>query len=136
MLLKFIQLFCICILFACTPEPKNNLVKQGCSMNMPCNYSGGFLISLENEQVTAESPFIIRLSTPHNIKIEKAILEGVNMYMGSIPLFFKSEQKNTWHAEAMVGACSEPEMTWRLTVTYRAEGQTHTLMYFFNSQYE
>jgi len=45
----------------------------------------------------------------------KAYLEGRDMYMGKIPVFFEAQAlANNYQAVAMLGSCSEAEMTWRL----------------------
>lgn len=47
-------------------------------------------------------------------------LEGINMYMGKIPLFFNSRAEN-FIADVMVGSCSEENMKWRLLFTIKYE---------------
>ena len=57
------------------------------------------------------------------------------MYMGYIPLQFK-KGTNYWHADTMVGLCSEKVMTWKMTVSYiDTDDQTHSLFYYFDSRY-
>jgi len=45
----------------------------------------------------------------------KAYLEGRDMYMGKIPVFFEPQVLgDDYQAVAMLGSCSEAEMIWRL----------------------
>ncbi|PAJ72817.1 hypothetical protein CJF42_19095 [Pseudoalteromonas sp. NBT06-2] len=135
------MLVIIPLLFSCDYESKKEVAHSNCIGNKPCNYSGGYTISLENELITPEEKFVIKFNAPENSKIQQAKLEGVNMYMGSIPLFF--EYKNgIWQSNAMVGACAEPIMHWRLTLDFinaqqidKVNQEPRTLLYYFTSKY-
>ena len=68
-------------------------------------------------------------------------LEGVEMFMGKIPLFLiadngneieaglensKKLQAQTFNAELLVGSCSAEKMTWRMWLTFTtSDQQTH-----------
>jgi hypothetical protein len=127
------------LLLACNSETKKEVAHSSCIENKPCNYSGGYQISLENELITPEDEFIIKFKAAKNIKIQQAKLEGINMYMGSIPLLF--EYKNgTWQSKAMVGACAEPIMQWRLTLDFieinsAKSNEPITVLYYLTSKY-
>lgn len=56
-------------------------------------------------------------------------LEGVNMYMGKIPLFFKIKE-GQFIADVVVGSCSEEEMKWRLSllIKYQLNGRALEVM--------
>jgi len=131
----------ILLLLACNSELKKEDPHSACIKNKLCNYSGGYTISLENESISPEDEFIIKFNGPEKIKIQQAKLEGINMYMGSIPLFF--EYKNgMWQSNAMVGACAEPIMEWRLTLDFKdsksledTAQKPKTLLYYFTSKY-
>lgn len=45
-------------------------------------------------------------------------IEGINMYMGKIPLFFE-HKKEAFIANVMVGSCTEENMKWRLLFKIR-----------------
>jgi len=127
------------LLLACNSETKKEVAHSTCIENKPCNYSGGYQISLENELITPEDEFIIKFNAPKHIEIKQAKLEGINMYMGSIPLFFEYEE-GVWQTNAMVGACAEPIMQWRLTLDFIDTSATEnknprTLMYYLTSKY-
>ncbi|MDP5214066.1 hypothetical protein ORJ66_13515 [Pseudoalteromonas tunicata] len=101
---------------ACTPEVNQRLDKVSCQINKPCNYSDGISISLGSESVEPETPFTIILKAPKNQIVHQAKLEGVDMYMGTIPVFFTEQSTGVWQAQVMVGACSLSLMQWRLMV--------------------
>jgi len=127
------------LLLACNSESKKEVSHSSCIENKPCNYSGGYGISLENELISPESEFTIEFNAPEKIKIHQAKLEGINMYMGSIPLTFEYKE-GMWQSSAMVGACAEPIMQWRLTLDFIDESSTSnnkqkTLLYYFTSKY-
>ena len=73
------------------------------------------------DKIKTENPFFIQLrfddlentSTLQNIT---SYLEGVTMYMGKIPVFFKNHQDHIIIAESLLGSCSANFMTWRLWV--------------------
>lgn len=139
MLKYYTILVVIPLLLACNSETKKEVSHSSCIENKPCNYSGGYTISLENELISPESEFIIKFKAPEKIKIQQAMLEGINMYMGSIPLFFEYKE-GVWQSNSMVGACAEPIMQWRLTVNFIDQGSTinkkpKTLLYYFTSEY-
>ncbi|SFD06484.1 hypothetical protein [Pseudoalteromonas denitrificans] len=129
------------LLLACNSESIKESKNTECAKNKHCNYSGGYSIALENENITPETQFHIVFSAPKNIKIQQAKLEGINMYMGSIPLFFEYKE-GAWRATTMVGACAEPIMQWRLTLDFLDQTKSvnndkaqNTLLYYFTSKY-
>ena len=63
------------------------------------------------ENITSKQP---------ELKIKKisAYLEGKDMFMGKIPLFFTFlGEKNIWASDAILGSCSEEVMKWVMWVT-------------------
>ena len=125
------RLFFTCFLIvlscvACTPELSQPLEQTNCQINKPCNYSDGISILLGSETVEPETPFTITLKAPLNQKIIKAKLEGVDMYMGTIPVFFTEQPKGIWQAQVMVGACSLSLMQWRLMVELQPAESANT----------
>jgi hypothetical protein len=127
------------LLLACNSESENNALDSSCNENKPSNYSGGYEISLANELITPEDEFIIQFKAPKHIKINQAKLEGLNMYMGSIPLLFEYKNGN-WQSKAMVGACAEPIMQWQLSLDFIDQTSPEhkkpiSLIYNLTSQY-
>ena len=94
---------------------------------------GDFSVMFNVKKVTTEAPFKIFVSYQGvmEIKVIDAYMEGINMFMGKIPLFFKNnmEKDSLFSAKTMVVACAEPDMKWRLwfTVTLFDKNQQKTI---------
>lgn len=69
-------------------------------------------------------------------------LEGTNMFMGKTPLVFKENhiqevnKQVTQETELFIGACSEPNMRWKLSIELEdlQSGQLQTVYVFFQTQ--
>ena len=100
------------------------------------------------DNITTELPFSIELSqinTQIETKIQtnselnttkvSAYLEGRDMFMGKVPVFFEREgESNIYSAESLLASCSEDQMVWRLWVTIDMTGKTETFFVDFTSQ--
>ncbi len=99
------------------------------------------------DKVKAELPFVIELSqlvsnvTKPNVAksmdITKvsAYLEGKDMFMGKVPVFFeKSEDSNKFVAQSLLANCTEEQMVWRLWLTVEGIDATQTFFVDFTSQ--
>jgi hypothetical protein len=76
---------------------------------------------IEQGRIKTEMPFQIQLilDAPNEnfqLKNISSYLEGKEMFMGKIPVFFQSSNSkaNVVVAEALLASCSEEMMTWRL----------------------
>lgn len=99
---------------------------------------GAFDILFNVDTVITENEFnIIVKSYSLNEDLEiKGFLEGREMFMGKIPLFFKKSNEQSFITSTMLGSCSEEEMIWRmwLTVTDKLNNdQTHKFFIDFKS---
>ncbi|MFC3095701.1 hypothetical protein DRW07_07695 [Alteromonas sediminis] len=91
---------------------------------------------LDNERVLVsfspkpqiEEPLTIRFAGDSLKPIRSIHIEGANMYMGKTPVVAESQEKNKWKGWTMLGACSEPNMTWNMVVTF--EDATTSLIQF------
>ena len=135
-------------LFGC--EPHNNVsnfnipptcieTQTTCSV---INDFGQFTLLLDVKQLVSETPFNYYLSYQGNYSVVSAqgYLEGQNMYMGKIPVFFESlTQDNTWKGSGLLGSCSEDIMYWDLyvlvTLKHLTTGQetTQKIKFSFSS---
>ena len=88
-------------------------------------------VSQSAEPLHPETPFSLQVKTQPSWTVSKAQLDSITMYMGHIPVFFQQTGDSTWHAQVMVGACSEPTMVWHLQLQLenKATGETQTLTY-------
>jgi hypothetical protein len=115
-------------LFGCNPNKKNvddlsiSEIQPKCINTLtPClrsTSSGDFSISMNQEKITPEQPFQIHINYQGKRKIValSGYISGKNMYMGKIPLFFKSQVENHFVTETMLGMCSEPHMYWNIEI--------------------
>ena len=97
---------------------------------------GRFNILLSGEmaqgRIKTELPFQVQIrldaiNKSYKLKQVISYLEGKDMFMGKIPVFFKPEPSNAnvWVAQSLLASCSEKQMTWRLwlQVEIIVEGQ-------------
>ena len=64
-----------------------------------------------------------------------AYLEGRDMFMGKVPVFFdKKEGKDVYLAETLLASCAEEQMVWRLWITAEIDGEAQTFSVDFTSQ--
>lgn len=52
-----------------------------------------------------------------------AMVEGVDMFMGSIPITF-SESSTGWNGEFFIPACTHSKMTWQINLDINNENET------------
>ena len=113
------------LIFACTDnkQPKRAQAFQCLSSQSQCQINtdnGQFVILFNQSQIKVEEPFQIQLQYQGDAKLTQinAFMEGKNMFMGKIPVIFTpSTHQQTFTADVMVVACSEPVMQWRLWFT-------------------
>jgi hypothetical protein len=114
-------------LIACDPNTHVNIPKivphcleqqSQCVINTKY---GDVSVLFDVEKVLTEHAFSIRLEGDFLSEefIVESYLEGKDMFMGKIPLFFELDAKNTFISEALLGSCSEKKMTWRLWLTIK-----------------
>ena len=80
-----------------------------------------------------EESVTVKLIIPEGKNIESAWIEGVNMYMGKIPVLLDSDGEGKWSGWFMLGSCSEPVMKWQLRLN--VEGMdSPSYLYFVTQQ--
>ena len=142
---------------------KSDLVPQCIESQSICEVNtelGSFSIKLSQHQlsdkVKTELPFFIELSqvkqnseyvtdhsnkqgtpqsTEQSITNVSAYLEGKDMFMGKVPVFFEQgANEATYLAQSLLASCSEDQMVWRLWVTVAMAEQKKTFFVDFTSQ--
>ena len=76
---------------------------------------GTMTVSIAGQLLTEEQ-LDIAVTLPDNLTITSARIEGINMYMGVIPVVLKQQGKNKWAGWFMLGSCREPQMQWQLLI--------------------
>ena len=92
-------------------------------------------------KVKTELPFFIELTpvsqknTMQSMTKVSAYLEGKDMFMGKVPVFFEPTDKdNVYLAQSLLASCSEEQMVWRLWITMEMEDKAQTFFVDFTSQ--
>ena len=109
------------------------------------NFSIQFSGQVEQGRIKTELPFSIQLKFSeskqvYQLKGVSSYLEGKDMFMGKIPVFFQLEKNvsNTMVAETLLASCSEEIMTWRLwfqvDIVVAGDIQQHSFFIDFDSQ--
>ena len=81
-----------------------------------------YQVSLDGHQLTysparlpVESLLTLTLVPKQPVTSVSGTIEGISNYMGLIPLSFSYDSTSkTWQSQFMLGACTEPDMRWRL----------------------
>ena len=116
------------------------------------NFSIKFSQQQLSDNVKTELPFFIELSLPQesspksneqrtqqsnqkSITKVSAYLEGRDMFMGKVPVFFEqTATDNIYRAQSLLANCSEKQMVWRLWVTVIIKDQSQSFFVDFASQ--
>ncbi len=95
-----------------------------------CTFSNNICeLSIDDELAVArfsetpipEESITLSVRLPEGKAIESAWIEGVNMYMGKIPVMFDETDGGEWQGWFMLGSCSEPVMTWQLRINIKKQ---------------
>lgn len=70
------------------------------------------------KEVLTEQPFSIDVGGFNSVdKVTvSAHLEGKNMYMGRIPLFFEQQDTSSLRATTLLGSCTQKQMRWQIVL--------------------
>ncbi len=103
----------VALLQACQPaevaSPEVNLTHQV--------QIGGHQLVYSPARLPVESLLTLKLTPAQPIVSAKGKIEGITNYMGQIPLSFSFDANSqSWQSQFMLGACTEPQMRWRLTL--------------------
>lgn len=77
----------------------------------------GHQLEYSPARLPVESLLTLQLTPAQPIVSAKGKIEGISNYMGQIPLSFSFDTSSQrWQSQFMLGACTEPQMRWRLTL--------------------
>jgi hypothetical protein len=73
------------------------------------------------EQLVVEEMLNVHFTLPHGLEIEQVVIEGVNMYMGKLPVHFETfdAESVTQTGEFFLGSCHLSTMQWQMLITLR-----------------
>lgn len=114
-----------------TPTPSKGLGNQCEFVNQECN------IALNNNNISAafekqpevEESITVNFSLPLTKQVESIWIEGVNMYMGKIPVLVEQQENGVWSGWFMLGSCSEPTMRWKMLIHVEGEGKPYVMFF-------
>jgi len=94
-----------------------------------------------SDKIKTELPFVIELSQLPSKTVQSSItkvsayLEGRDMFMGKVPVFFeKVKESNRYLASTLLANCTEEQMVWRLWITVTRAEQEQRIFVDFTSQ--
>ena len=111
-------------------------LKSSCTFsNKTCEFliDGEVAIATFSTMPEPEESVTLKILIPENQEIESAWIEGVNMYMGKIPVLLDNDGQGKWSGWFMLGSCSEPVMKWQLRLNIEGKDNPHYL-YFVTQQ--
>jgi len=128
------QIFWLLLLLALTlwvwlqPLPSDQQVGNSCKLNSGfCQLTvDGFNYELETEykQIPLEEEVGMELRFNDGLRPEKIWVEGINMYMGKIPVIIEQQDSGWVKAVFFLGSCSEPHMRWQLIAEFNTGSGT------------
>ena len=129
------------LISACKPVSEQSTESQ-CEISTELgNFSVKFSQHQLSDKVITELPFFIELTqisqqkTMPSITKASAYLEGRDMFMGKVPVFFETMSKeNVFVAQSLLANCSEEQMVWRLWITVELESKAKTFFVDFTSK--
>ncbi|MEW6999493.1 hypothetical protein AADZ86_17530 [Colwelliaceae bacterium BS250] len=140
-------------------EPNNRTLNSCDFSSSTCNQTfdlGEVELITKPQLISPETEisFSLNFTSSNAVVIKSAWLEGKNMFMGKIPLFFKKVSSSkalnntstahledpilmtamTFNADTMIGACTEEQMIWKMVVVVEVAGVEQLLFFDFISQ--
>ncbi|MEM0909342.1 MAG: hypothetical protein AAGJ37_00090 [Pseudomonadota bacterium] len=111
-----------------------NTSNQCALLKNECFFStqkGEFRLKFEQTPI-AEEELKIAFNIPDGLTVHHAHIQGINMYMGRIPVLFEDGlPENT--AVTFLGSCNLVEMQWVLTIEYDVDGIRDSVQVFFST---
>lgn len=86
-------------------------------------------LTISPATVPVESLLTLQLKALAAIADISAEVTGDSMYMGRVPVRFEPLADDLWQAEFLLGACTDPNMRWRLMVKIRYQDGREVLIH-------
>ena len=103
-------------------------VNSQCSIN----HNNNVVLSTFSSIPEAETSITVNFSLPDVMEIDSVWIEGVNMYMGKVPVLVEKTEPGEWSGWFMLGVCSEPVMRWKMIMYL--ENSNEPLSFFFETK--
>lgn len=82
-------------------------------------YQEKIILFMPPQPVPVEQGLHLRLQLPSEVTPQFTTVEGESMAMGRIPLQWQLNDAEEWWAVLYLGACTEQQMVWRMTIPLR-----------------
>lgn len=98
-----------------------------------------FKVEFDRFPLEIEEMTLINFSHPSEYTYDSGWVEGTNMFMGKMKLFTSAitqlQQNSQIDLELFLGACSEPQMRWKmvLNLTHIESGNPQRVIVFFQT---
>lgn|SRR5690554_3288336 len=142
---RYISLVRLCMLSvlivtlaSCTKAPEPSAAIGFCAVGSIPNAHCQHKIADQTMTLYSSSPSMpeetaidLYVDLPNEWLIQRSHLSGESMYMGTIPVVWEALENGRWLAKIRLGACTDPQMIWRLSLRIDTEaGQTTTEVSF------
>ena len=74
---------------------------------------------IDPDQPRVEQEILVVFEAPEAFVLNHGRVEGVNMYMGYMPVLVSRVNATQWQAKFQLGACTEPSMRWRVSIPWQ-----------------
>lgn len=100
-------------------------------VNKTCEFLIGERVAIArfSDDPIPEESITVSISLPDGESIESGWIEGMNMYMGKIPVLLEQKGQGEVAGWFMLGSCSEPVMKWQLRLNITGS-DTPSYLYF------
>ena len=123
---------CFVFLASCSKPPETIPTSQ-----VQLHQDSRITVQLSPAAAPVEQLLTWQLKLAQGWQVKQAMVVGVSMSMGTIPLLFKklSSTPDLYTAEMVLGACSQPQMKWQLQSTLQrdSEPEQQLLVPFYSS---
>lgn len=132
-LLRAVCLLPVLYLLGCSERDLPEHLQEICvleaqqeAQQVNCSYDTSFgplKIYSNHPEMPVETPLQLTAVLPqsdefNSLRIVASEIIGISMYMGRIPVQWREIAPNTWQADILLGACTDPHMIWQLTITF------------------
>lgn len=93
---------------------------------------GELQVSWQRFPVVLEEELYVTFEYPNQLSLGNVWIEGINMYMGKVPVLIQQTERGWSEGITYLGSCSEPNMRWRMVVELFNNQSGQRQRYFFN----
>ncbi|MCT7941788.1 hypothetical protein [Shewanella holmiensis] len=135
-----LMLFSLCFLIACEPKFETKPTQLAVDLSLCDFYTGNCIknvnevavqLSFAQPDAPSEKPIDLTVTFSNAVSDVKMSIEGRDMFMGVIPVFLNTDDKQTYQSQLIYGSCSSGYMVWRANITFDYQGVTRQVWFDF-----